>query len=126
MFRRHLLHSGHIFPWNESLDGYQYDEVQRFANIGSQLNGIVGPAIASANVIAPTYGVHHVTGTGLLKTITPPFPGFQGPIVLIPDSGIWTWDATGNIGVAGTVTAANGVPVSFFFDGLKWWPDRVS
>lgn len=102
------------------------DELQRFANVGSLLNGIVGPSLASAATIAPNYGVHHVTGVVAIVNITAPYTGFQGPVVFIPDSGIWTWTAAGNIGVAGTVTAANGVPVTFFFDGLKWWPDRIS
>lgn len=96
----------------------------KLASIGSQLNSIVGPAIASAATIAPTNSIHHVTGTTAIVTITPPYPDFQGSVRLIAD-GIWTWTAAGNIGVLGTVTAAAGF-VDFLFDGLKWYPSRVT
>lgn len=100
-------------------------DTQKLSTVGSQLNSIVGPGIASAATIAPTNRIHHVTGTAAIVNITPPYPDFQGDICLIPD-GIWTWTAAGNIGVLGTSTAGNGVPITFTFDGLKWWPDRVT
>lgn len=101
------------------------EEQNRFGNVGSFLNSIVGPDIASAATIAPTSRCHHVTGTAAIVNITVPYAGFQGEVILIAD-GIWTWTAAGNIGVLGTATAGNGVAVRFFFDGNKWWPSRVS
>lgn len=58
----------------------------------------VGPSIASANVIAPTFPVHTVSGTGLIKTITVPDISATGAvtIALIPTDA-WTYDNTGNI-----------------------------
>lgn len=86
----------------------------------------IGPAIASAATIAPTFPVHHVTGTAAIVTITPPTADFQGEICLIADA-IWTWTAAGNIGIAGTVTAA-GKAVWFTYDPAtsKWYPDKVA
>src|SRR5437870_11251881 len=86
----------------------------------------IGPAIASAATIAPTYPVHHVTGTTAIVTITPPDAAFSGEICLIADA-IWTWTAAGNIGIAGTVTAA-GKAVWFTYDPAtaKWYPDKVA
>lgn len=87
---------------------------------------IIGPPIASAATIAPTHGIHHVTGTTAIVTITPPDPAFSGSIILIADA-IWTWTNAGNIAVAGTVTAANGL-VLFTYDPAtaKWYPSRVA
>jgi hypothetical protein len=74
----------------------------------------VGADIASANTIAPTDGVHAVTGTGLVKTITPPaWLADGGQIRLIPE-GVFTSDTTGNVGKASTATMT--------WDGTKFWP----
>lgn len=86
----------------------------------------IGPAIASAATIAPTFPVHHVTGTAAIATITPPDAAFQGKIILISDA-VWTWTATGNIAIAGTTTAA-GKSFVFEYDPstLKWYPDKIA
>lgn len=86
----------------------------------------IGPNIASAATVAPTHPVHHVTGTTAIVTITPPSPDFSGDVTFIADA-IWTWTAAGNIGIAGTVTAA-GKQVKFVYDpGInKWYPDKVA
>lgn len=101
------------------------EEVNKVACQGNQLNNIVGPAIASAATIQITHRVHHVTGTGAIVTMTPPFPGFQGWVGLIAD-GIFTWTAAGNIFVLGTATAGNGRIMDFFYDGAKWYPGNVT
>lgn len=118
-------HSGHIFPWNETPEGKFYDDYEKFAPVGSLLVNNWGPIIASAATIAPTNRYHVVSGTAAIVNITTPYAGFRGRIILIP-TGIWTWTAAGNIFVAGTTTAGNGVPVAFDFDGNKWYPSRIA
>jgi hypothetical protein len=120
------MRTGHKYPWNESPEGKFFDDNDRLACQGGLLTNNWGPAIASAATIAPTYRYHQVTGTTAIVTITPPYPGFRGRITFGTNSGIWTWTAAGNIFVAGTITAANGVPVDFDFDGSKWYPSRVT
>lgn len=110
--------------WVESLCNLKFVDTQKFGQPGSQLNSVVGPAIASAATIAPTSLIHHVTGTAAIVNITPPTPDFQGDIILIAD-GIWTWTAAGNIGVLGTTTAA-GRAIRFTYDGSKWYPSVVA
>lgn len=86
----------------------------------------IGPVLASAATIVITHPVHHVSGVVAIVNITPPDPGFQGEICLIADA-IWTWTAAGNIGIAGTTTAA-GKAVYFTYDPatLKWYPDKIA
>lgn len=101
------------------------EETNKMADVGNQLNNIVGPTIASAATISITNRVHHVTGAAAIVTMNPPFPGFQGWVTLIAD-GIFTWTAAGNIFVLGTATAGNGRALSFFYDGAKWYPSAVA
>lgn len=115
------------FKWLEHLtynEGKYFIDTNKLSDIGSQLNSIVGPAIASAATVAPTSRIHHVTGVAAIVNITPPYPDFQGSITFIADA-IWTWTAAGNIGVLGTVTAA-GNHITFVYDGSKWYPSRVA
>jgi len=93
--------------------------------VGGAANSTIGTTIASAATIAPDHGMHHVTGTTAIVTITPPWTGFTGPVTLFCD-GIWTWTAAGNIQTAGTCTTGNQVPVVFWYDGAKWQPSRIT
>ena len=110
--------------FSQSPDGLLHVDQNKLALVGSQLNSVVGSVIASAATIQVTSRIHHVTGTTAIVTITPPYPDFQGSVILIADA-IWTWTAGGNIATAGTVTAANG-HVELVYDGLKWYPSRIS
>lgn len=103
------------------------DALNQFTLPGTLLNGVTGPDLASAATIAPTHAIHRVTGTAAIVNITVPYTGFAGTIVLIPTA-IWTWTAAGNIIVAGTTTAGNGVPVSFTYNPTtaKWSPSRIA
>lgn len=103
----------------------ELDAVALWGGPGGQFADKVGPVIASAATIAPTKPIHHVSGTAAIATITPPWEGFAGPLILIADA-IWTWTNGGNIQVAGTVTAA-GRTVTFTYDRktLKWYPDKI-
>jgi len=80
-------------------------------------------AIASASTIAPTYPVHHVTGTVAISTITVPaacaVSGFDCNVGLIAD-GAWATGTSGNIAVA--VTATVGYRYDFTYDpGTGKW-----
>lgn len=126
-------------PWvnqrtsNQWLCGLNSQWVPGFGNPG--VSGTPpGPTTASAissNAITPSGPIIHVTGTTILKTITLPSTYTDGPITLIFDgsgSGL-QWDATGNIGVAGTATTA-GSAVTFTYDRSlatpKWIPSRLA
>jgi hypothetical protein len=95
--------------------------------VGGAGNPVSSPSALSvtANVVTPTGLVSHV-GAGLIKTITVPWVGFGGFIVLIADA-VFTWDATGNIALAGTSTAI-GRAILFTYDQVagKWYPTVVA
>jgi hypothetical protein len=99
------------------------DSGSRWANTWSYLySTVVGSPISSTGsniTIAPTAGIHHVTGTGSIKTITPPVTGFVGSITLIPD-GYFTTATGGNIGRASA--AALGMTLIMTYDGTSWYP----
>lgn len=111
-----------------------YDPVAQFgpgATLSPPCAPLFGPtintdAMVPANTIAPTHRYHMVSGTGLVKTITLPDPSFQGSITFIA-TGIWTWDATGNIAIAGTTTAAQKTH-TFTYSPIdkKWHPDKIA
>lgn len=92
----------------------------------------IGPPLAiTSNTVAPVNGaIHHVTGTAVLKTITVPSGLVNGgKVTLIFDgSGLGlTWDATGNIAVAGTATtAASSVDFIYDLPSAKWIPSRLA
>ncbi len=84
-----------------------------------------GGDLASAATIAPTRGIHHVTGTAQITTITVPTmtedPSagvFVGTIILIPD-GAFTYASSGNI--VGTGLAVVGKAMHATFDGTSWY-----
>lgn len=76
--------------------------------------------IASAATIAPTNGVHHVSGVAAIGTITVPAtctPTCQ--IVFIPD-GIFTTTTGTNISLASTAVVNKALIM--VWDGTKWNP----
>jgi len=78
-----------------------------------------GADIASGNTIAPITAIAHITGTGLLKTITVP-SGFRFGFIWLIFDGAATTDTSGNIGRA--ITAVANTCYGFIFDGSKWYP----
>lgn len=96
---------------------------ERFSGYGGLQNKIVGAILASAATIAPTHKVHHISGTAAIATISVPWDGFQGEIILIPDA-IFTWTAAGNIALAGTAVVNKAIIMTF--DGLKWIPSVIA
>lgn len=81
----------------------------------------VGPDIASANTIAPTFGVHVVTGTGVIKTITVPpiLAGSSVEIDLLP-AGLWTYDNTDNISTNGAAVVGRTMKARWYPIQGKW------
>lgn len=100
----------------------------RFASaLLSELNSLVeqnnsltqvGPILSSAPIIVVSARIHHVSGTGAIKTITQP-PGAGGDLWLIPD-GLWTLVTGGNIGKSSTAVVGKALPL--IWDGKLWWP----
>src|SRR5687767_960191 len=98
---------------------------ERFVGrVTNGLDPVVGPDIASATTIAPTYGVHRVTGTTAVVNITVPSADFQGWITLLPTA-LWTWTAAGNIVVAGS--AVVGKALDLFYNPItaKWYRSYI-
>jgi len=86
--------------------------------------------VTMANTIVATGPLFHTTGTVILKTLTAPAGYIEGNGITIVFDGSGaglTWDATGNIAVAGTATTAAS-SVTFVFDqgSGKWHPSRLA
>lgn len=86
--------------------------------------------VTMANTIVATGPYFHTTGTTIMKTLTAPAGVVEGGEITIVFDGSGaglTWDATGNIAVAGTATTA-GSAVTFVFDSGsgKWHPSRLA
>ena len=86
--------------------------------------------VTMANTLVASGRYFHTTGTTILKTLTAPSGYVEGGEVNIVFDGSGaglTWDATGNIAVAGTATTA-GSMVTFVFDSGsgKWHPSRLA
>jgi hypothetical protein len=96
-----------------------------FHHVGGLLSSIQGVDIASTTTIAPDHYMHRVTGTTAIVNITLPFTGFKGTIVLIP-TGIFTWTAAGNIGLAGTAVVGKALFMTYHPDQAKWFPSYIA
>jgi len=88
--------------------------------------------VAGANTNVATGPFFHLTGTVIMKTLTAPssvlsLSGGEIGIVFDGSGAGLTWDATGNIAVAGTATTAGSL-VFFIFDqgSAKWHPSRLA
>ena len=82
------------------------------------------PTIPSANTIAPTTPAAFVSGTTVIKTITPTaaITGFgSGVIILIP-TGLWTTDLTGNIALASVAIVNKPITFVYSVSTGKWYP----
>ena len=83
----------------------------------------MGPAVASATTIAPTYSIQHVTGTTAIATITAPTGTLAGTRLTLIFDGAGSWTAAGNIKSASPTIAA-GQAFDFVFDTATslWYP----
>jgi hypothetical protein len=84
-----------------------------------------GGLIASAATIAPQGYVTRVSGTTAVDTITVPYTGFAGSIVLVP-TGAFTWTTNGNVGLAGTATVGRAITFTYVPSAAKWYPSVVA
>lgn len=99
---------------------------QHYANPGGLQKNIYGgvvPSVAGSLVLPGDALIYTISGTAAITGITVPYTGFTGFIILIP-SGIFTWTAAGNIGLAGT--AVVGKAIIMAYDGTKWWPSVIA
>jgi hypothetical protein len=102
-----------------------------FLRVWSQIYGtMVGAALTSAATIAPTSGIHHVTGTTAIDTLTPPFADFTGDITLIMDNNCNL--ATGgnidpyavevaNLAALAAAAVSGKAKVVLTYDGTTWY-----
>lgn len=96
---------------------------ERYGRPGGLNHQVVGAPLASAATIAPTHGIHVLTGTAQVTTITPPWDGFAGPLYLLPD-GASTFATGGNIAKAITNVAAT-VCIVVYNPALGLWYPQV-
>lgn len=116
-----------MYPWERSLDGrlFTTDIHERFSKVGNEQTPIAGVLLASATTIAPTHGIHQVSGTTEVVNITVPYVGFSGTIILLP-TGAFTWTAAGNIAVLGTAVVAKALHLTYLPGTGKWYPSYVA
>lgn len=102
------------------------ENIERW-QVGGQLNAGVGPDIASAATIAPTYRIHRVTGAAAVVTITVPWQGFSGELWLI-SVGAFTWTAAGNISLVSAAAAVPGRSYQFIYNNITalWYPQGIT
>lgn len=111
---------------NVNVDSTSVDYGEYGKNRTTRYN-TAAPTVASANTITiANVPVTFISGTTLIKTINVPTAwvgtaNYGGKITLIP-TGAWTWDATGNIAVAGTAVVSKALDLIFDKGTGKWYP----
>lgn len=103
----------------------EYPQLPLFDSVGDTPNILIGSPLASATTIALDHGIHHVTGTSTIQTITIPWTGFSGTCYLIADNA-WSLGTAGNINSAVTVASGNIVQITYDPTNLKWYPALLS
>lgn len=89
---------------------------------GFKIEGVTDPLIASLATLVVTQPVSRVSGTTLITNITVPWAGsFPGTIILIP-TGLWTTNATGNIGLATTAVVGKALHLTWSPGAARWYP----
>lgn len=90
-------------------------------SLATQLNSNVSVGYTSIPATSTTKvgsSIQHISGPGNISTLSVA-EGLIGPLLLIAD-GTFTFDALGNIAIAGTVADNNSAV--FVWDGLAWYP----
>lgn len=95
------------------------------SGVGGLQNQVVGPDIASAATIAPTYYAHRVSGTTAIVNITVPHSQFEGTIVLIPTA-VFTMTNAGNIAIAVTAVVSKTLYMTYSRATGKWYPSYLA
>lgn len=100
---------------------------QKFLPIGGLGNDNANPqqvASVAGTQPAPLAYATIITGTEAIVTLTVPYTGFQGTILLIPLAA-FTWTNAGNIAVAGTAVAYRALAMTYIQSTGKWYPSYV-
>jgi len=94
---------------------------------GSKENPLCDPIImpSVAGALVPTYPITRVSGTEAITSITIPYAGFQGTIILIPTAA-FTWTTAGNIQVAGTAVAGRSLFFTYDPNAVKWYSHAIA
>lgn len=101
--------------------GGAYVEYYGVSNIGIVTQAI-GAAVASADTIAATGPIFHVTGSTQINTITAPLGCTSGcTITIIPD-GVFTTGVTGNIALASMSVVSKALILTYDAGTSKWYP----
>lgn len=95
-----------------------------FASPGGLQGYLPGSPLASATSITPTHPIHEVTGDVAIETIDVPYEGFAGPLILLAQTGGWSWNTNGNIAVGSDGETITGLAYMFFYNKAraKWYP----
>ena len=89
--------------------------------IASADTSVNGGTIASASSINPKSTIVFVTGTAAINTISVPYFGFAGSIILIPTSNpTFTTTTGGNIAIASTAVFGKALTMTIL--GSTWYP----
>jgi len=101
---------------------------QKFMPVGGVQNPNANPetvASVAGTQPAPLAYITIVSGTAAIVTLTVPYTGFQGTIVLIP-TGAFTWTTAGNIALAGTATDKRAIHFTYVQSTGKWYPSIIA
>jgi hypothetical protein len=103
------------------------ENFEPYQSVGGQNLSLDGGLVASVAGTQPavTGYVTRISGTNAIVTLSLPYPGFQGTIVLIP-TGIFTWTAAGNIGLAGTAVVGKALHMTYLPATGKWYPNYIA
>jgi hypothetical protein len=86
--------------------------------VGGRTTTTRGQPLVAGTIINVERAVHHVSGTGVLVTIIPPWPGFTGQVTLIADDG-FTLNTGGNVALPGEAGRLR--PCTLKYDGSLWY-----
>lgn len=82
--------------------------------------------LASATTLVPKTEVVRVTGTTAIVNITPPAVSGYSTVLYVIPTGIFTWTAAGNIGLAGTAVVGKLIVFVYSKSQNKWYPSVVA
>ncbi len=82
--------------------------------------------IASAATIEPVTDLVGLTGSTAIATITPPYAGFSGIMILVPKDGTIGLLTTGNIALAVTIPQNQNCVIVYSQKDEVWYPGAIS
>ena len=82
--------------------------------------------LASATTLTPTTEVVRVTGVTAIVNITVPATSNFSTVLYVIPTGIFTWTAAGNIGLAGTAVVGKLIIFVYSRSQKKWYPSVIA